>query len=110
MGIITISRIATQIIAVFSCDRDLKTQFEFFTDVRFFPDKISVCINKIDLIEGDPVAKVEELKTEIENFFNKRKIAVKEFFVVCAEAVEGFEDVKTYNDHTAEMILKITIN
>ena len=38
MGIITISRIATQIIAVFSLDRDLAPQFEFFNDVRFFPD------------------------------------------------------------------------
>ena len=53
MGIITISRIATQIIAVFSCDRPLETQFKFFRDVRFFPDKIFVCINKIDcLIPG----------------------------------------------------------
>lgn len=108
MGIITISRIATQIIAVFSCDRDLETQFEFFNDVRFFPDKIYVCINKVDLIEKDPEKKVQEIKAEIEKFFKQRKIAVKEFFIVCAESVEGFKDVKSYNDHTAEMILKIT--
>jgi hypothetical protein len=108
MGIITISRIATQIIAVFSCDRTLETQFEFFRDVRFFPDKISVCINKIDLVEGDAEKKVEEYKTAIEEFFKERKISVKEFFVTCAESVKGFEDVQTYNDRTAEMILEIT--
>jgi len=76
MGIITISRIATQIIAVFSCDRPLETQFKFFRDVRFFPDNI----------------------------------CVKEFFITCAEAVKGFEDVQTYNDRTAEMILEITVD
>ncbi|GAG79320.1 unnamed protein product, partial [marine sediment metagenome] len=59
MGIITISRIATQIIAVFSVDRDLDQQFEFFNDVRFFPDSIYVCLNKFDLIEGDKTAKIE---------------------------------------------------
>ena len=30
MGIITISRIATQIVAIFSCDRPIEKQFEFF--------------------------------------------------------------------------------
>jgi len=108
MGIITISRIATQIIAVFSCDRPLETQFEFFRDVRFFPDNIFVCINKIDLIKGDPEKKVAELKAAIEAFFKQRKISIKEYFITCAEKVEGFEDAQTYNDHTAEMILNIT--
>ncbi len=110
MGIITISRIATQIIAVFSCDRPLEKQFEFFRDVRFFPDNIFVCINKIDLIEEDAEKKVQEAKTEIVDFFKQRKITIKEFFITCAEAVKGFEDIQTYNDRTAEMILKITID
>jgi len=108
MGIITISRIATQIIAVFSLDRDLKPQFEFFNDVRFFPDKISVCINKIDLLEGDKEKRLEEVKAQINDFFNTRKIAVNETFITCGEMVEGFEDVETYNNQVAEMILKIT--
>jgi Ni2+-binding GTPase involved in maturation of urease and hydrogenase len=108
MGIITISRIATQIIAVFSCDRPLEAQYNFFRDVRFFPDKIFVCINKVDLIEKDAEKKVEEAKVKIAEFFKQRKIIVQEFFITCAESVEGFEDVQTYNDHTAEMILKIT--
>jgi translation elongation factor EF-Tu-like GTPase len=110
MGIITISRIATQIIAVFSCDRSIEQQFKFFTDVRFFPDNIFVCINKIDLIKEDAEKKVEAAKTEIAEFFKQRKISVSEFFITCAEAVEGFEDVQTYNDHTAEMILDITVD
>ncbi len=108
MGIITISRIATQIIAVFSCDRPLEKQFEFFRDVRFFPDNIFVCINKIDLIKEDPEKKVQEAKEKITDFFKLRKITIKEFFITCAESVEGFEDVQTYNDNTAEMILNIT--
>jgi len=108
MGIITISRIATQIVAVFSCDRPLKTQFEFFTDVRFFPDNIRVCLNKVDLLKGDKEQELEKLETEIKEFFKKRKITVAETFRTCAENVEGFEDVQIYNDRVAEMLLSIT--
>ncbi|MHA1192693.1 MAG: hypothetical protein ACTSP9_10405 [Promethearchaeota archaeon] len=100
--------IATQIITVFSADRDLDPQFDFFNDVRFFPDNISVCINKIDLLEGDKEAIVENIKSRISDFFNKRKINVKEFFITCGETVDNFEDIKKYNNHVAEMILKIT--
>jgi len=109
MGIITISRIATQIIAVFSLDRELERQFEFFNDVRFFPDKIFVCINKIDLLEGDKEKELEKLTKKINDFFNKRKINIKEIFVTCGETVGNFDGVEEYNNHVAEMILKITI-
>ena len=109
MGIITISRIATQIVAVFSCDRDLKTQFEFFADVRFFPQTIFVCINKVDLLKGgDKKGELEKLETKIKDFFNKRKITIVDTFITCAESVEGFEDVQKYNDQVAEMLLRIT--
>ena len=109
MGIITISRIATQIIAVFSLDRELERQFEFFNDVRFFPDKIFVCINKIDLLEGDKEKELEKLTKKINDFFDKRKINIKEVFVTCGETVDNFDGVEEYNNHVAEMILKITI-
>jgi translation elongation factor EF-Tu-like GTPase len=108
MGIITISRIATQIIAVFSLDRDLEPQFEFFNDVRFFPDKIYVCINKIDLVEGDKEKILNQMKSKIKDFFEARKIALNDIFITCGETVEGFEDVETYNNQVAEMILEIT--
>jgi translation elongation factor EF-Tu-like GTPase len=111
MGVITISRIATQIIAVFALDRDIEKQFKFFNDVRFFPENIFIAINKLDLLKDDPNRneKLEELKGKITDFFSKRKINVKEFFITCAEQIEGFEDVQTYNDHVAEMILQISI-
>lgn len=111
MGIITISRIATQIIAVFSCDRDVDAQFDFFNDVRFFPDQIYVCINKVDLIEGNKTQrqkKLEDIKKKITDFFKERKIGIKDFFITCGEIVEGFEDIESYNNEVAEMILKIT--
>ncbi|MFX1571850.1 MAG: hypothetical protein ACFFB0_03800 [Promethearchaeota archaeon] len=108
MGIITISRIATQIIAVFSMDRELERQFEFFNDVRFFPDKIYVCINKVDLVEGDMEKKVQEVTSKIKNFFEKRKIAINEFFVTCGETVDNFDEIEKYNNRVAEMILEIT--
>ena len=108
MGIITISRIATQIIAVFSLDRKLERQFDFFNDVRFFPDKIYVCINKIDLLEGDKEKGLEDIKNKIEKFFNQRKITVSDYFITCGETVTNFEAVEEYNNHVAEMILEIT--
>ena len=109
MGIITISRIATKIIAVFSLDRDLDPQFEFFNDVRFFPDNIYVCINKIDLVKGDKEKKLTEVKGKITEFFEARKIAITDTFITCGETIEGFADVETYNNQVAEMILEITI-
>lgn len=108
MGIITISRIATQIIAVFSLDRDLESQFEFFNDVRFFPDKIYVCLNKIDLIKGDKEKKAEEMKNQIIDFFSTRKINIADVFVTCGETIENFDEVEKYNNRVAEMILEIT--
>ncbi|KKM14704.1 hypothetical protein LCGC14_1703430 [marine sediment metagenome] len=108
MGIITISRIATQIVAVFSCDRDLDRQFEFFNDIRFFPDKIYVCINKVDLIEGDTEKKIEETKKQITEFFEARKVSINEIFLTCGETIEGFADIKKFNNRVAEMILEIT--
>ncbi len=108
MGIITISRIATQIVAVFSLDRELETQFEFFNDVRFFPDKIFVCINKVDLLEGNRDKKVQEMQNKIQEFFNARKIAINEFFLTCGETIDEFEDVEKFNNRVAEMILEIT--
>ncbi|MFX1409105.1 MAG: hypothetical protein ACFFA6_02035 [Promethearchaeota archaeon] len=108
MGIITISRIATQIVAVFSLDRDLDPQFEFFNDVRFFPDKIYVCINKIDLVKGDKEKKTEDMKNKIIDFFNTRKINITDVFVTCGETIENFDEVEKYNNRVAEMILNIT--
>ena len=108
MGIITISRIATQIIAVFSLDREMDRQFEFFNDVRFFPDKIYVCINKIDLLEGSRESELENIKNQISEFFSKRKIKIVDYFITCGETVDNFQEVEEFNDHVAEMILKIT--
>ncbi len=109
MGIITISRIATQIIAVISLDRELERQFEFFQDVRFFPGEIYVCINKIDLLEGDKDKKIEEVKEKVDSFFNKRKISVIDYFITCGETIKDFAEVEEYNNHVAEMILGITV-
>jgi len=108
MGVITISRIAKQIIAVFACDRPIKEQFEFSRDVRFFPSQIYVCFNKYDLVpEKERNDTIESMKKEIIEFFSSRNISIKEFHIVCAENVEGMKD---FNDRAAEMILKIATN
>lgn len=106
MGVITISRIAKQIIAVYDCSRPLKEQFEFFRDVRFFPKEINVCLNKVDLVpENDREKTLKLMQNEIKAHFAKRKISVKDFFVVCAEDIEGME---SFNDEIPKMILEIS--
>jgi GTPase SAR1 family protein len=107
MGVITISRIAKQIVAIFAVDRNLEEQFQFFQDVRFFPKQIYICFNKYDLLEpGVREKTVEEMKSQIIEFFSKRKIGIRDFFYTCAESVEGMEK---YNDAAAAMILKIAV-
>ena len=107
MGIITISRISTEIIGVFALDRDIDPQLDFFSDVRFFPDKIHVCLNKIDLIENFGEKELENVKKKITDFFEKRRVKVEDFFITCGEIIEGFEDVESYNNKVPEMILSI---
>jgi GTPase SAR1 family protein len=107
MGIITISRIASQVIVVFSFDRSIDEQFEFFNDVRFFPKNIYVCLNKCDLIKGNKAQidkKLQEAKGKIQSFFEKRKIKISDFFNTVGEYIEGMEN---YNDNAAAMILRI---
>jgi translation elongation factor EF-Tu-like GTPase len=107
MGVITISRIAKQIIAVFACDRDAKEQFQFFQDVRFFPKEINVCLNKYDLIpEAERSKVIEQMKSEIVEFFAKRKITIQNFYITCAEPLAGMEE---FNDNAAEMLLRIAV-
>jgi len=107
MGVITISRIAKQIIAVFACDQPLEDQFLFFNDVRFFPKSIYVCFNKYDKITAANKDKyLDEMKGKIVEFFAKRKISIRESFYTCAEPVEKMEK---YNDAIAAMILKICL-
>ncbi len=108
MGIITISRISTAIIGVFALDRDIDSQLEFFSDVRFFPEKIHVCLNKIDLIENFGEKELENVKKEIANFFEKRKVKVEDFYITCGEIIEDFDDIEKYNNRVPEMILQIT--
>jgi hypothetical protein len=105
MGIITISRIAKQIVAVFACDRPIEDQFEFFNDVRYFPKEIYVCFNKFDLITAeDKEAYLNELQEKASEFFAKRKITVREYFRTCAETNEEYA---IYNDNAAKMMLQI---
>ncbi|MHA1729517.1 MAG: GTP-binding protein [Promethearchaeota archaeon] len=105
MGIITISRIAKQIIVVIAADRILKEQFEFFRDIRYFPKEIYVCFNKCDLIkEKDEVKFFKDLEEKVTEMFNKRKIKVRKFFRTCAETNKEYEKL---NDSVAQMILEI---
>ena len=87
MGIITISRIARQIIGLFALDESLKDQFKLYDLVRYMPKKIHVCLNKYDLLEGTEEEKqkdLEDKKEKITEYFKKRRIIVEGFFKTCA--------------------------
>ncbi|MHA1728665.1 MAG: hypothetical protein ACTSWY_08015 [Promethearchaeota archaeon] len=106
MGIITISRIAKQIIVLFSLDRSLSEQFEFFNSIRYFPKEIYACYNKIDLLNVDDRNYfTEDLKNRVTDYFSRRKVRIRNFFFTCAEIAD--ERYKEYNDNAADMILKI---
>jgi translation elongation factor EF-Tu-like GTPase len=90
-------------------DRSLDEQFEFFRDLRYFPEEIYVCINKIDLVDGDQ-DKIKKATKRIEEFFEDSDIKVLDTFYTCAEEIESFDQTETYNDNTAKMMLDITIN
>ena len=107
MGIITISRISSHIVVIFAMDRSIEEQFQFFQDVRFFPKKIYVSLNKCDLMKGTAPQKektINKWKEQIGDFFAKRKIEIAGFFQTVGENLEGMEE---YNDNAAAMILKI---
>lgn len=110
MGIITISRIAKQIVAVFNLNQSFKEQFEFFNSIRYLPTRIYVCLNKFDLSGLDPaasgadVAKLQKIKDKVSEYFGKRNVKIDGFFFTCAENNEKY---KKYNDNAAQMILSI---
>ena len=107
MGIITISRIAKQIVTIFSLDRSLKEQFAFFDQIRHFPREIYVCFNKFDLVteNQDDSKYLKQLEDSVTKYFNKRKIKIKGIFFTCAEAKD--EEFTHLNDNASQMILQI---
>lgn len=110
MGIITISRIAREIVGLFALDESLKDQFKLYDLVRYMPKKIYVCLNKYDLLEGTDEEKekiLEEKKEKIINYFKKRRIIVEGFFFTCAIDKPNFLE---FNDNTARMILNRALN
>lgn len=114
MGIVTVNRIASHIIAVFSMDRDLEMQFDFFNkfDLRYLPEKVYVCVNKIDLIDGDKETiekKIKELSEAIHDFFKGKKIIVTDMFFTCAEEMDDFRYTKRFNENVAKMMLDIAV-
>lgn len=103
MGITTVSRIARLIVAVFDLSRDLESQFDFYSAVRFIPKTIIVALNKADLLGKNMNKKIDEYKEKIAEYFQeKRQIKVEGFYVTVAEANPEFEDS---NDECARLIL-----
>jgi len=110
MGIITISRIAREIVGLFALDESLKDQFKLYDLIRYMPKKIHICLNKYDLLEGTDEEKekiLEEKKEKISEYFKKRRISIAGFSLTCAIDKPNF---LKYNDNTARMILDLALN
>ncbi len=110
MGILNITRIATQLIAVFSCDRELKHEFEFFNDLPYFPDNLYVCLTRSELFEGalsEKEIKIDEIKRQIRTYFQEKKCKVKGFFTVYLDFSNLDSDKKLHNDYFVAMLLRI---
>ncbi|MHA1821261.1 MAG: hypothetical protein ACTSVC_12360 [Promethearchaeota archaeon] len=109
MGIITISRIAREIITVVAADQPLKEQFEFFDEIRHFPKSIIVTFNKWDLVKKEDREKLlNDLKEKVTEYFRKRKIEIRDFYTTCAE--DEIPNSKQLNDNVCKMILDIALN
>lgn len=110
MGIITISRIARQMVGLFALDVPVKDQFKLYDLIRYIPNKsIYICLNKYDLLSGSDEEKnqfIDSIKEKIKEYFSKRHIEVKGFFQTCAIDKPEFSD---YNDNTARMILDLAL-
>ena len=109
MGIITISRVARQIVVLIDVSRDLKSQLSFFNDVRYLPNELNVCFNKVDLLNVTEVEnKIKAYESEIIAFFAKKKIKVKSFYRTCG--LRDMNGMTEFNENVARMLLSITGN
>jgi len=112
MGIITISLIAKEVVAVFDVSQTLKEQFKLYDLIRYLPKSVYLCLNKYDLIASsqneDPMTneKIQKIKGEVDDYFCKRRIEIKSTFYTCAIDKEGF---KKFNDNAAKMLLDICL-
>ena len=107
MGIITISRIARQIVGLFALDSPLKEQFKLYDLIRYMPKSIYICLNKYDLVdEKERDKKIEKIKAQIKEYFKKRRITVKGYFQTCAIDKPDFAE---FNDNAARMVLDIAL-
>ncbi len=77
MEIITISRIASHIIALFTLKNDIEEQFEVYKYSRFLPDNIHILI---DLKGVNNRERINQIEQKIVEFFTGKKIKVRSLF------------------------------
>ena len=79
MGIITISRIAREIIGLFAVDQSLNDQFKLYDLIRYMPKRINIILTNLNKIpEYGRDKNLEDIKFKIENYFKNRRIIVNQ--------------------------------
>ncbi|MHA1474749.1 MAG: hypothetical protein ACTSPA_13315 [Promethearchaeota archaeon] len=79
MGIITISRIAREIVGLFAVDQSLNNQFKLYDLIRYMPKRINIILTNLNKIpEYGRDKNLEDIKYKIENYFNNRRIKVNQ--------------------------------
>ena len=105
MGIITISRIAKEIVLVFNLEQPLQEQFKFFQSIRYLPKNVFICFNKCDKLPREQLKSViSDYSKKIERFLMKKRISIKNLFFTCAKDVGDYYE---FNQNTAKMIVQV---
>ncbi len=110
MGIITVSRIARKVIAVFDMTKDLKYQFKFFQSLKLYPRSFTVCLSRVEQFDSEHREEIiGSFKSNITQFFNSRRIRIDKFFPVIVELQHPDSEFRQYNDAAVKMILDVTV-
>jgi len=106
MGIITISRIAKEIVGLFAVDQSLIEQFKLYDLIRYMPKKINIILTNLDKIpENGQDKKLEDIQNTIFRYFNRRRIIISGFYYVYFDTNNPkFLD---YNNEAIRMILNL---
>ncbi|MHA1701184.1 MAG: hypothetical protein ACTSWK_02850 [Promethearchaeota archaeon] len=83
MGIITISRIAKEIVGLFAVDQSLIEQFKLYDLIRYMPKKVNIILTNLEKIpEFSKDKKLEDIQNTIFRYFNNRRIRINGFYYV----------------------------
>ena len=93
MAFLTITRISSRVVMLFSLNHDLESQFEILNEGRFLPREIPVGVNTLDLLGAEErIMLQKEAREKIMGFFQERKIHVSQILFLSTITGEGLSN------------------